>query len=521
MTFRRFFKTTSGCAIFFGLVSSGCSSLKRHESVPMISDMNAPVTTVSGELGEAPADGQYGDITIMTNQHVRKWIDYFQGKGRPHMERYLTRSTRYTKMMQGVLRKHGLPEDLIYVPLIESGFNSQAHSHASAVGYWQFIRGTGKRYGLRIDAYVDERRDPVLSTEAAAEYFKSLYSLFGDWYLSLAAYNVGENKVKSALMRHNTRNFWDLVQKRRLPKETQNYVPKFLAASIIAKDPKRFGFENIDYSPELKYDEIEIEQPISLLSFSKEIGLPYQEVKKMNPRYRTDYVPIYHGKVSSVRVPVGYRATAMAALPKSFSSQPRMVVREHFYYRVRSGDTLSGIASRHRTSVASLRSLNELSSRTMLRVGQKLKVPEKLGVVSRYSAEEASSFEDESVKAARVARNSASTASATSEFFEYRVRQGDTLSGIADKHRVSLSALKNANGLSRRSVLRVGQKLKIPGRQAKATPAVRKRYHMVKRGETLHHVAKKYGVSVSSLVRANELQPRAHILSGARLLIPN
>ncbi len=146
-------------------------------------------------------------IPTEINGSVEKWVNYFQGRGRPHMEKYLLRSTRYEALMKKVLRDNKLPEDLFYVALIESGFSSQAFSHASAVGYWQFIRGTGKRYKLKINKLVDERRDPVLSTQAAAEYFKDLYSRFDSWYLSMAAYNVGEGRVERAIKKYKTRDF--------------------------------------------------------------------------------------------------------------------------------------------------------------------------------------------------------------------------------------------------------------------------------------------------------------------------
>src|SRR5262249_50776712 len=151
---------------------------------------------------------------------------------------YLERSARYLPMMKNVLRENGLPEDLVYVAMIESGFSPRAHSRANAVGYWQFIRSTGKRFGLHVDTFIDERRDPVLSTRAAAEYFKALYDLLGSWHLSMAAYNVGEMRVKRAVTRYYTRDFWELIRKRRaMPAETRNYVPKFIAAALIAKNP--------------------------------------------------------------------------------------------------------------------------------------------------------------------------------------------------------------------------------------------------------------------------------------------
>ena len=181
-------------------------------------------------------------IPIEINENVEVWIKYFQGRGRPHMERYLARSTRYEALMKKVLRDNKLPEDLFYIALIESGFTSNARSTASAVGYWQFIRGTGKRYKLDINKMIDERRDPVLATQAAAEYFKDLYKIFDSWYLSMAAYNVGEGRVLRAVKKYKTRDFWQLSKnKHALPKETDNYVPKYIAAKLIAKNPDKYG----------------------------------------------------------------------------------------------------------------------------------------------------------------------------------------------------------------------------------------------------------------------------------------
>lgn len=509
------------------VLSTGCSHLGKRGPVPLISELPAPNTpaspTISAEETAAEVS-EYGEVPIMTNTQVRQWISYFQGRGRHHMERYLKRSTRYTKLMQEILRQKGLPEDLIYVPLIESGFNSTAHSHASAVGYWQFIRATGKRYGLRIDSFVDDRRDPVDSTVAAAEYYKSLYSLFGDWYLALAAYNVGENRVKSAVMRYNTRDFWELARRRKLPRETCNYVPKFLAASIIAKDPARFGFDNVDYSPELKFDQVEVTRPISLMTLAHQLKLPYAELKKMNPRYRSDFVPIYPTGPSHIRVPPGYYNAAVAALPQSYAAEPRVVVREHFYYRIRRGDTLSTIARRHRTKVSTLRALNNLSNRSILRVGQRIRVPERNEMMVRYNAQAEEEIREpqSEIKTAALVTEKSSSSSGAGGYFYYQVRQGDTLSEIAAKHGVSLAKLKRINGLSRRSLLRVDQKLKIPGNPTKTTSSsMRSRTHRVKRGENLTLIARRYNTSVSEIKKLNRISKAGKIFPGQRLVVGN
>ena len=195
------------------------------------------------------------------NEQVDKWVNYFQTMGRDRMETYLSRSTRYIPMMKNVLREYRLPEDLVYVAMIESGFSPNAHSFANAVGYWQFIESTGKRHGLKVNSYVDERRDPVLSTRAAAEYFKDLYGAFGSWHLALASYNTGEYRVSRSVMRYYTRDFWYLSSKRSLPRETVNYVPKFIAAVRISKNPKKYGFDKIDYQVPLEYDTVKLDFP--------------------------------------------------------------------------------------------------------------------------------------------------------------------------------------------------------------------------------------------------------------------
>ncbi|MGZ3723507.1 MAG: lytic transglycosylase domain-containing protein, partial [Bdellovibrionales bacterium] len=264
---------------------------------------------------EKPYKSSYGEVALDYNEHVEVWIKYFQGRGRKYMEQYLSRSTRYLPMMKNVLRENGLPEDLVYISLIESGFSPQAHSHSNAVGYWQFIRGTGRRFGLKVDPFIDDRRDPVLSTRAAAEYFKALYGLFGSWHLALSAYNVGENRVKRAVTKFYTRDFWTLISKRRsFPAETKQYVPKFIAATLIAKDPAKYGFKDIQYEDPLSYDTVALQSSISISKLASNLSVDPEELKLLNPKFRSDYVPIATGSETVVRIPVGKGADALAAL---------------------------------------------------------------------------------------------------------------------------------------------------------------------------------------------------------------
>ena len=450
---------------------------------------------------------EYGSIKLVINRPVMTWISYFKGRGRKHMRRYLERSSKYFPMMKKVLREQGLPESLVYVPLIESGLSSSAHSFASAVGYWQFIRSTGKRYGLKINSYVDERRDPVLSTRAAAQYFKALYNLFGDWYLALAAYNTGENRVKRAVMRYGTRNFWKLAKRRRLHKETRNYVPKFLAAMIIAKNPARYGFEGIQYQEKLNYDTVKVFKSISLAKLAKNMGLDYKLLKGFNPKFRSDYVNVTPGGSTDIRVPKGLGRQAIAKIDSSYSVAPKIIPNDYYWYRVRRGDTLSHIAMRNRTGVSTIRRLNRLGRRSFIRVGQRLKVPDRgtRSLRARYRRKGRSRKVD----------------LGSGEF--HTVRRGENLSLIARKYGVSVSKLKRLNRLGRRSLIKAGQKIKIkekkPSKTSRIKGSSRSNYHIVKSGENLTLIARKYGASIGKIRAWNGLGRRSVLRPGQKLRV--
>lgn len=315
-------------------------------------------------------------VPLAVNRAVFQWIDYFQGKGRPHMERYLQRSTRYMPIMQSILQKEGLPKDLIYIALIESGFSSTAHSSASAVGYWQFIRGTGKHYGMQIDNFVDERRDFVRSTQAAADYFKGLYNLFGSWYLAIASYNVGENRVKNLVMKNHTRDFWQLARENKLPEETANYVPKFLAARLIAREPEKYGFVNLEYMPPLEFNEVDFTTSIDLRKLAKEMNLEYDDIRDLNPMWKRGVALDKNGKLT-LRVPKGTEAQAIAAASVAVAeSRKRYVADEDYsYYRVRRGDNIATIARKFNTTQNQIRQLNNMSRRALLVAGKRIRVP--------------------------------------------------------------------------------------------------------------------------------------------------
>ncbi len=473
------------------------SHINTQNTIPNISHFDLP-TSVSYKKMNEKYQSSYGEIPLEDHRKVDKWIKYFTGRGRGVMGTYLKRSSRYLPIMKSVMREAQLPEDLVYIALIESGFSPKAHSRSNAVGYWQFIYGTGKRYGLRIDGFVDERRDPVLSTRAAVEYFKDLYSLFGSWHLALSAYNAGEYRVNRSVLKHYNRNFWYLVSKRALPKETRNYVPKFIAAVRIAKNPEKYGFYKISYQEPLNYDVLSVSRSISLKKLSGLLDIPYKELKNLNPMYKGEYIPIYNKK-AILRLPVGV-SVSKSLVAQSYMAQPKNGYYHHYVYRVRRGDTLYGIARKNRITVSSLRRYNSLGRRSLIRIGQKLKVPSKNLVSSRRSI-----------------------ASTTKNKKFHIVKKGDNLNHIAKKYKLTVTQLRSLNNLKKSSVIHPNQKLKIKKDNTSSRNLVSvssKPHHTVTRGETLISIANKYKIGLPELMRANSMTFKSVLLTGTRLIIP-
>jgi membrane-bound lytic murein transglycosylase D len=489
---------------------------------------------------------------------VEQWIAYFQGKGRPHMERYLSRSTRYIQLMKRIMRQNGLPEDLVYIALIESGFSSRATSRAAAVGYWQFIKGTGRRYGLEINSFVDERRDPVLSTQAAAEYFKGLYSIFGSWYLAMASYNVGENRVKREVMTHFTRDFWELARKRRFPKETVNYIPKFIAARWIAKDPEKYGFNEIDFEKPQEFELVRVNRSVNLKLMAQKMNMEYEELKIINPKFRGEVAPLDRSQTLELRVPVGQVSVATAAAQASFVDKVEFVADagETETYRVHNGDSLYTIAKKYHTTVSWLRDVNDLKAGKKLRIGMRLQVPDRSsGSRESHRKQVAQAI----VKPAPKERSSDDNEAAmsnpevvTKKGIYYIVQPGDTLSAIADEYDSTIPELRRMNKLGKGSMIRAGMKLKVPKDEglpasledganvaaAKTSPdnlvaatsftspaatssgTAEILSHKVRAGENLTVIAKQYGVTVQQLREANNLKSKSKITAGMTLMIP-
>lgn len=430
------------------IVFTSCATTSKPNNTEQVDDAAGLDHFRVEEANNEPApipDQSIQELEIIPteiNENVDKWINYFQNKGRVHMERYLLRSTRYEALMKKVLRDNKLPEDLFYIALIESGFSSQAFSHASAVGYWQFIRGTGKRYKLQINQLVDERRDPVLSTQAAAEYFKDLYARFNSWYLAMAAYNVGEGRVERAMKKYKTKDFWVLARnKRALPAETDNYVPKYIAAKLIAKNPDKYGFEGIDYMPPIEFDHISVDQPINLRLMAEKMNINYEDFKALNPKFKGEVAPLETGNKLGLRIPPGSYEAASIAYKESTVDKVEYVAdqNEMQLYKIRKGDTLSTVARRYRTTVAYLRDINDFTRKKKLRVGQRIFVPDRTPLKEKRPE---------------------LVAKASKKF--HIVQKGENVASIAKKYKTTVSTIRKINKLKSKSNLRVGSRIYLP-----------------------------------------------------------
>lgn len=246
------------------------------------------------------------DFPVTYNARVRKWIRYFQTTGRPSFRRWLERSTRYIPYIQTELKRAGLPTDIAYVAMIESGFSSSAVSHAHAMGMWQFIAPTGKRYGLDVEWWIDERRDFEKATQAAIGYMSDLFEQFGSWYLVAASYNMGEGGVRRLIKRHKTNSFWDLADRGALPEETRNYVPKMLAAMLIAKAPALYGFRDLNFQLPFAFEVFDAPGGTDLVALASHLGVSERSLTELNPELLKGFIP-REVKSHRIRIPKGSR----------------------------------------------------------------------------------------------------------------------------------------------------------------------------------------------------------------------
>lgn len=467
------------------------------------------------EHANAQTDGERRVAAVLA-KHTRKLPGHAELAARVRVQRGLgdklcdsyRRASAYLPQMRPLLAKHGVPEELAYLPLVESGYNIGAHSHKGAVGIYQFTRGTGRRY-LRIDSAVDERRDPLLATEAAAKYLRSNYEQLGSWPLAITAYNHGEHGIGYAVRKLGTRHLPTLIKSydgRSFGFASKNFYAEFLAAvDSMAIARSRCGIDGVQ---PLDRDTVPVRAYVPLRKLATAAGVDVAKLAELNPALTSEVV---RGRLNvprgySLHLPRGTASsfeTAFASLPPDSKRDSQVAVDG--IHTVRSGETLSAIAAEYRTSVSALLRSNGMRDPRRLRAGQRLKVPivRGSGAMVTAAAEDAPPVD----APASGARGGASTS--------VRVARGETLSHIAARHGVSVADLMRHNAISKPSAIRAGQILRIPPREAG-----RVRTHRVGRGQTLSHIADLYRTSVGSLQRANGINDPSKLRYGQVIEVP-
>jgi len=337
-------------------------------------------TPISGEfiydfnlellLGEWPKKEPIFDIPIVVNDQVEHCIVLFQTTIREKFVTWLARSGRYIPFMRNLLKEQGLPEDLVYMALIESGFDPYAYSRSKAVGPWQFIYRTGKRYGLKVNWWVDERRDPEKSTIAAAKYLKDLHEMFACWYLAAAGYNAGEYRIIKAMKRFRTEDFWTLTKHRYLKRETKNYVPLMIAAALVAKDPEKYGFTGIEYQEPLQYEKVKVPELTDLSHIAKACEISLEEIKDLNPELQRGVTPPNEPEYE-IKIP----SAKKDLFTTNFETLQPLEKFQFKTHLVKKGETLKGIARLYRVDLDPLIEINSLKKTGPLSKGMDLLIP--------------------------------------------------------------------------------------------------------------------------------------------------
>nr|MBN2278026.1 LysM peptidoglycan-binding domain-containing protein [candidate division Zixibacteria bacterium] len=437
------------------------------------------------------------NVPVIMNERVKNCILYYQTVARDAVLRYLTRSRVYETMIDSVFTEYGIPTDMKYLALVESGYNPHAYSWARAMGLWQFIASTGRLYNLNRSWWYDERKDPVKATAAAARFLKDLYEQFGSWELAMAAYNGGPGRVNRQIRKQNTNDFWKL----NLRKQTMDYVPFFMAAAIISKNPAKFGFDDFEYLPQWEYDIVTIEKCLDLKTVARAVGCSIEDIQELNPELLRRFTPPNKDKYA-LRLPKGTREKFLAAYDDMPASQETSFVR----HEIRRGETVSTIARKYGVSQYAILEANNLSRKSKIYAGKSLIVPVpndrnyQPQITREYSA-------DDNV---------------------YIVRSGDTVWDIARAFGTTPETLRRLNNLDRSARIYVGQKLLISNQggsgSASSAGGGSKTHpdseYVVKKGDTLWDIARRYGTSTEALRRINNLGSKGRIYPGQKLRIP-
>lgn len=479
----------------------------------------------------ASKTGEHGaEFPLEMNEHVQREIDFLSGSRVFRVG--FQRSAMYQPGIAAIFKEEGLPEELSWLPIIESSYNPRALSPAGALGMWQFIQGTGRRFGLRRDDYVDERMCPEKATRAAVAYLKNLYGMFKDWPTVLAAYNCGEGRVLSLINQlegnyHD--NFWGLYE--RLPKETARYVPQFMAALHIAADPEKYGLSRPSMeNPPVAWETVPLSRRVSLQDIAKAIEVSPATLHDLNPELRHRLLP---PRAYSLRVPAGKTGALLARIDDiPESAVPVPTDTSIVYHRVMPGDSLSRIAQRYKTSVRDIMQLNRLQKRHFLVAGDMIKVSSKVAVKKGSEGKASTNKTSVQVADARSGKKGTpATVVASTSRAPYRthvVRKGDSLWNIAKKYGTDDAAVAELNRLSGRRI-RVGQELRIPNpgmtvksissKTEKSGVVKKRRVYTVKRGDAPMDIAQRHHMELDDFLRVNHLRPGTTIFPGQEVYV--
>ncbi len=458
------------------------------------------------------------DFPVTINKQVEFYLDFFQNRQRNTFSKWLSRSGRYLPMIQKHLKEAGLPLDLAYLPMIESGYSLTAYSRARAAGPWQFIRSTGRHYGLKVNTHEDERRDPTKATLAAIDFLSDLYKEFGDWHLAVAAYNAGGGKIKRGLKKYKADNFWDLAQHRYLRSETKLYVPKLIAAIIIAKNPAKYGFTDINYEKPLEYEMVNVPRWTSLRSVAVACEADYDELRNLNRQLRKTITP--PGMASyPLKVPVGKKDLVAKNLKKVYP----VVTTKYKTHVVRPTDSLSSICKTYNLKKVTLLKTNKLES-AQLHKGQRLRIP--------YQSTDYVLWDKETNPPVAVA---------DSDMILHKIKSGETVSIIARRYGVPQHMIAIWNNLDDLGRIRAGQQLAIylddasfakkeqerlaslatpivPPASSEQTADGKLIYYNVKQGDSLWTISRQFNLNMDKIRRWNSLKDDV-IHPGTKLLI--
>jgi membrane-bound lytic murein transglycosylase D len=446
-------------------------------------------------------NGNHKAIPMVMNSHIQAEIDLFTtGFERNFFRESLKRSGSFRPQIVEMLKKSGLPEELSWLPLIESGFKVNALSPARALGLWQFIPSTGYKFGLKRDLFVDERLDPVKSTEAAIEYLKELHQMFGDWTTVLAAYNCGEGRVLKTIRDQNVNyldNFWDLYE--RLPRETARYVPRFLATLHILSDPGKYGLDNIELESPWEYETVSVTKQVHLKDIAKELCIDPDFLKQINPELRYNILPPY---TYLLKAPNGKSEELLAKIESIPVSQARQQISAA-YHRVKRGETLYSISKRYRINAKSLMKANNMRKPVVL-AGTMLKLP-------NY-------YKEPLIKNESAAHQTKYSPQKKEQPLTHIVKSGESLLIIANRYNTTVKNIQELNKLNTIN-LHIGQVLFIQKQHGSDQPSDIVKKYRVKSGDNLFRISQNHNMSLDRLMRINKLTPKSRIHVGQYIVV--